>query len=88
MPEPSTPTLSAEAQHVIDSLEAHLGAVIQHAKSAAPGAVAEIAGFANVVLDKLESWGVGLRGELESFRARVAALAPPGSASIPAAPAA
>lgn len=73
--------LPASAQHVIDSLESHLGAVLEHAKTASPGAVAVLAKFGEDVLDKLESWGVGIRGDLEAYRAKVEALSSAGNAS-------
>jgi len=56
----------------LDSLESHLAAVLEHAKTASPGATKVIAGFADTVLDRLEDWGVELRGTLESYRAKVA----------------
>lgn len=73
------------AQHVIDSLEAHLGAVLEHAKTASPGATAVIAKFGEDVLDKLEAWGVAIRGDLEAYRAKLEALSSPaGEASASA----
>jgi len=75
-PNPTRAGLSAEARHVIDSLEAHLGVVLEHAKAAAPGAAAEIAKFGGLVLDKLELWGVELRGEAEVLRGKLNAVAP------------
>ena len=55
-------SLSAESQHVIDSLEAHLAAV----KAAADGAdepelIEAAAQFGEDVLELLREWGVGLR---------------------------
>jgi hypothetical protein len=64
-------------QHVLDSLEAHLGAVLSHAKTASPGATAVIADFGDQVLDKLDSLGVEFRTELQSFRAKIDALKGP-----------
>src|SRR5579859_3437152 len=62
------PTLSGEAIHVIDSLEATLVAVAKHAATASPGATQAIVDFGNAALDKLEAWGVRLRGEIEDLR--------------------
>ena len=61
--------LSDEAQHVIDSLEAHLGAVVKAAQGNSPALVAAAAKFGEDALAKLESWGVGLRGELQKLEA-------------------
>jgi ABC-type uncharacterized transport system involved in gliding motility auxiliary subunit len=59
--------LSAEAQHVIDSLEAHLGAIVKAAQSQSPALVSAVAKFGDDALAKLESWGVELRGEVQKL---------------------
>lgn len=61
-------------QHVLDSLEAHLGAVLEHAKTGSPGATQVIADFGDEVLEKLDDWGVAFRGELLDYRAKLEAL--------------
>jgi hypothetical protein len=68
MPEATNrPSLSAEAQHVIDSLEAHLGAIVKAAQSQSPALVAEVAKFGDAALGKLEAWGLTLRGEVQAL---------------------
>lgn len=58
--------LSGEAQHVIDSLEAHLGAVTKAAASGNPALTAGVAKFADDALGLLESWGASLRVKLQA----------------------
>jgi hypothetical protein len=66
--------LSNEAQHVIDSLEAHLGAVTK-AAAGNPALEAGVAKFADDALGLLESWGAHLRVQLQTAEAKSPATA-------------
>jgi hypothetical protein len=58
-------TLSAEAQHVIDSLEAHLGAVkaaVSNAEAPGESVLQHLESFASGVLAAIEAFGAKLRG--------------------------
>jgi hypothetical protein len=72
---PASQALSAEAQHVIDSLEAHLGAIVKAAQNQSPALVAVAAEFGDEALAKLEAWGLSLRGKLQSLEAASPAAA-------------
>jgi ABC-type uncharacterized transport system involved in gliding motility auxiliary subunit len=84
--------LSAEAQHVIDSLEAHLGAIVKAAQNQSPALVSAVAKFGDDALAKLEAWGVQLRGEVQKLETDAGATAFAGSldgsgaGAVPAAP--
>lgn len=55
-------SLSAEARHVIDALEAHMSAVNAAVRDVGDkGLVAMAAEFGAQAIEVLESWGVGLR---------------------------
>lgn len=60
--------LSNEAQHVIDALEAHIGAVTK-AAAGNPALESGVAKFADDALDLLESWGAHLRVKLQAAEA-------------------
>lgn len=59
--------LSAEAQHVIDALEAHWNALVAWGQSGHPAAVQTVAKFGDDVLGKLDAWGVEFRGQLQAL---------------------
>lgn len=88
--------LSAEAQHVVDSLEAHLVAVKAAADGSAPQLAAHAKQFGEDALAALEAFGATIRGAVDAGVADVEAAAksafsgktfggPTGNSSIPAA---
>jgi hypothetical protein len=50
--------LSAEAQHVVNALEAHFLAVQKAVEDATPGAIDAVRKLGAAVLEKLEAWGI------------------------------
>jgi hypothetical protein len=62
------PTISSEAQHVIDSLEAHYVALTKFAAASSGPVLAQLESLSNAILAKLEAWGVGFRAELEQIK--------------------
>jgi hypothetical protein len=83
---PASGTLSPEAQHVIDCLEAHLNAVKLAVASGTPGAVSDAKGFADAALQALQGWGLKIRGNLQALKAPLpgeSAVAPAGTLARP-----
>lgn len=68
---PTLSRLSDEAQHVVDSLESHLAAVIAKADEASPVVMDYLGQFGQQVLDRMDAWGLQFRGQVA---AKVAAL--------------
>jgi hypothetical protein len=64
-------TISAEAQHVLDALEAHLGQVVALVQTASPGATKVLVEFGDAVLAKLDEWGVEFRGEVAAVKGKL-----------------
>jgi len=74
--------LSAEAQHVVDALEAHLTAIRLYAHTGSEAVVEQLRGLGDAVLARLDAWGVSVRGEFEAHAKEFAATRS-GSATQP-----
>jgi hypothetical protein len=69
--------LSDEAQHVINSLEAHFNAVLQAAKSGSPGLIEDVKAGWERILGALDGYGVQLAQPGSAVKAKLDKLGKP-----------
>ena len=76
--------ISAEAQHVLNSLEAHFAAVVAATKGADKATIDHVKSAFEAVLKRLDAWGVRLARDVTEVHVDVGTA---GQAAMPAKPA-